>query len=436
MSYANPDQIDQTAGWRGVVRVLWHFVRPLLVVVVLLILFVGMLLMEGATVFTLLSGAGAFLIIVITTRAHLNAARRREAARIVHLLGQGVRLQVPLPAFLEVCALDETRRTARRIRSIGGLIESGSSIGDALRSELAALPDRQADLIRLSEANGTLGRTLKQVNAESTDSAGLAVATGTEREVSIDMARAYVAIVMIALVFVVGFLYVSVLPKFSMIFRDFGIRLPTAWTDMALFGVNYGTVLGLPVLLLSLAIISGILLGAVDAIFFPRRQQGRVKRVLAGFISNIPLLGAIRQNRDYGDACQVIADALAQHRPLDTAVRAAASMVHLSPNVADRLDSWGWFLHQGLSISQAARKARVRGLIVNFISDNATSPEVFQFLAMHFRTCADNRMKWLQAMVVYSIPILLGLAVGASAVALFKPIWGLIDVVGPYKVGL
>lgn len=362
----------------------------------------------------------------------LRAARRQRAMLVLSYCEQGARLAAPLPDFLRAIAMNETRRTSRRLISIAEMLEAPTSLGSAIESELPELPLRFGEVLRAAESSGTLTPTLARLMRD-------AVPPTVDRSSRGPMSGAYIAITLPALGLPAFLLLIFVLPKLAQIYRDFGMPMPTLWaTVMTLSPTAFYAVSGTFVAVTVLVILTTLANNA-RWIFFRRHEYDRpLKPLIDRALFHLPIVGSAIRDRDWADVCQTLADGIAMHRPLDVMLREAAAQRHLNSVTATRIDSWLGRIVRGETLSKAARLSLVPGVVCGMIGEargDSLAP-AFAFLARHYRGRGAQRGAWLAAAAIPVMTLMCGAIVAVFATSLWLPMTRLIDATNPYPMGL
>ncbi len=395
--------------------------------------FVGLFLLFHRSGTSAIIGAFVGVLLIPLMAAFVRLRQRLGGLRILNYLDQSMRLHLPLPEFLRAAATSETKRPAQQLRAVSESLANGLSVGDALRADVPELPERIGWLLRAADVNDALPATLARLTSETDAKAKEAA----ERPSSIPLT--YVGVLVVFMVSAVGFVAVFVSPKIEQIARDFGLKsTPLSrlwhWIDSPAVGIIVAVVFVLALLTLCGSIVSSadVLMGRFGKRFDPLRPlRDRV-------VWYLPWVGGLARDSNLGDVCQTIADALRAHRTFDHALREAAQP-HLNRVLMDRVDRWQLLHLAGQTIGHAAQSAGMPSLISGMLLEHASADSgaaALEFLARHYRSRAARTRLWILSILPTALTFVFGAIVLTFSYLLYTSVWQLIDVTGPYKVGL
>jgi type II secretory pathway component PulF len=373
------------------------------------------------------------LMLLGGSAAAMTYARRQRGQVVLAHLGQATSLSLPLPAMLRAAAESEPRGTARRLRRVATQLEDGHPLAVALQKTMPELPARVVSLVGAGEANGTLPQTIESVldrraeelRRQNTSFAGIGGAIGS---------------VLFLAASAIQVLMVFVVPKFEMIFRDFGVPLPPSMRAL----VRASQPLGDVGLMLMVVLFGAWLIWVAGRQAWmlvydpPHRTRGWGGRMWSRLRWRLPVLGAIDRDRGTADALAVIADAVQAERPLPAAIREGA-LPHLSEVLMARLNRWADAVEQGTAADRAARDAKLPAVLADLLVTARGPDDVVGALRLVSARSVDRwarRMAFVRAAGIMGLTLLMGLIVGWVAVALFSSMQVLFDVSMPaaYKV--
>jgi type II secretory pathway component PulF len=434
IAYASLRDFDTNSFARRMRRLLVRQLVSVAIGVALLVAFVGLFSLFYLGPLSAVMGLLACFLFTAIAAGCLRSARRQRAMLALSYCEQGARLHAPLPDFLRAVAMNESRSISRRLIAIAETLEATAPLGSAIASELPELPPRVGELLRAAEWNGTLQPTLARLMRDEEPLDADQASRGP-------MSGAYLAITMLALALPANLILIFVVPKLTMIFRDFGVGMPSVWARVMSLDPITGLVIGIVMIVLTLAIVIGTLANNARWIFYRRRAYDRpLKGIVDRVLWYTPLIGSEIRDRDWSDVCQGLADGLDQHRPLDIVLRETAAADHLNGVTATRIDAWLMGVARGERLSTAARSAFVPQVICGMIGANAVSSDslapAFAFLARYYRGRALRRGAWLSAAAIPTMTLACGAIVAAFALSLWVPLARLIDLSNPYRMGL
>ncbi len=188
--------ILSTVGWTLVaVGLVWPLVRMFFVFSVLLVAIGAFVLIEG-----------------------LRARRASQRAALLWLLAVSTERSIPLVPAIEAFAVEQGGLFAARARRLAAWLASGNSLPDALELCPGLLPVYALPMIRVGSRAGALAAALRQAATVHDQNAPLLM--------SLVGKISYLVLLPILGCPVLIFVILWIVPKFVMIFQDFGLRLP------------------------------------------------------------------------------------------------------------------------------------------------------------------------------------------------------------------
>jgi len=298
-----------------------------------------------------------------------SASSRARQCRLLWLLSIAVDNGLPLTDEIDAFAQEFRGSWRWRLRNLADRLRDGSSLADSLEVDgrLIPIPDQAA--IRAGEEVGALAATLRKTALHRTAVLKQTYVNGSVAA----MASYYWLIVAVLVAMSTGVMY-FIVPKFKMIFEDFGIALPEVTSFVIAVSDHLSTYFWLLVPIISLPTSLAFVLTYVYLVgwgnlnwpmvmrWFPRRDAPGILRGLAVMAESdrplSPLLAAVAERhprRDLGERLDRIGSRLeAGHEPWMTlreegfltgpeieAVGAAARARHLPlvlDSIADSID--------------------------------------------------------------------------------------------------
>ena len=282
-------------------------------------------------------------LMVVLWRIH----RARQYSLIATLAVSAERL-LPLIPAVEALAEERWGRARRRTRKLAALLRDGWTLRDALARAPGLGPRRARLLIRMGQESGRLAASLREALAEREVFSGLRAQTAVRLW--------YLCAYLLAAMLTLTFITIKIVPAFIKIFADFGRELPPLTRIVVDTSRDFGPMLLLACLLVSLLSIVLVVLWYLDAIPF-----------------RLPLLGRLTWRLHAATVLESLALWVQGARPLPEAIAALARWYPRWP-VRRRLDrvladvtaggDWGESLlrHQligrsDLAVLRAARQA-------------------------------------------------------------------------------
>ena len=188
--------ILSTVGWTLVaVGLVWPLVRMFFVFSVLV------------------AAIGAFVLI-----EGLRARRASQRAALLWLLAVSTERSIPLVPAIEAFAVEQGGLFAARARRLAAWLAAGNSLPDALELCPGLLPVYALPMIRVGSQAGALAAALRQAATVHDQNAPLLM--------SLVGKISYLVLLPLLGCPVLIFVILWIVPKFAMIFQDFGMRLP------------------------------------------------------------------------------------------------------------------------------------------------------------------------------------------------------------------
>jgi len=351
--------------------------------------------------------------------------RRRRAAAAVSYLEQAVRLNLPLSRMLYAAQRSERGVLGARLGAFRQLLEEGYPIAAALEAGVPEIGERESGLIEAGERIGRLPQALHQIVAEQ------AADAARRQSNEITFYRTYPFVMAVVITSVLGMVMIFVMPKYEVIFRDFGLKLPPitqATLDVA--RVAAGPVMA--VVSAAVLIWTGL---ALWQMFHPVRFTSFFdRRISDRLVWATPIAHGIARDRGLADAFDVIAGAIHNGMPIDRAFTEAANL-NINTVLRDRIERWTLGVQAGTSLADAARAAAMPQLVVAMLGsirgNGDAAGEVFGFLARYYRTRYSRTAALAAGAAVPLVVFVFGIIVACVALAMFLPIITLINSLTP-----
>jgi type IV pilus assembly protein PilC len=342
--------------------------------------------------------------------------------QLAHLTAAGL----PMEQGLRLIAQDLRRgRVAATVRQIADDLEKGNSLGDSFQKYASRFPPAYGRLIDAGVRSSNLSGMLLSL--------GQHLQTVARLRSALWRALSYPIMVFLALCFVVAFIGHFVLPRFEVVFRDFGTKLP-AITEFLLAGSR---VMGWG------AIVAGVLVIAFIILWQVLRSTGRDAGIRDVIGLHLPLIGQTLKRSLISRWCDAVRLGISGGLDLPAAMRTAADAVG-SPRLAREVEQLVLRIESGQPLGGEGGGGR-RGLIPATVlaamelSSRQGGPgvlaDVLATLSQMYQQQARAKVGLIPAILT---PIMLGLLtmiIGFVIVAMFAPLIQLISSVsgGPGK---
>jgi type IV pilus assembly protein PilC len=349
---------------------------------------------------------GVLVVFYFAIAAIFGGSMRVQQESLLLILAIAVRTQAPLAEEIDVLADSSRGRFRRRLRKLAARLRSGDRLSDALGDLPGLVPPRTVTAIRVGEDLGNLVPAIQQESLwlrrrEESRIEGRYSAAGM---------AFYIFCVLCVVQGIVGFLMYWIVPKFKIIFRDFGVPVPDA-TARLIRVADYCTDHSAAITLWTIAVIGG---GAIVLI-----RRGGWAGIDWGFLS------ALYPRLETPGVLRNIAQAVAVRRPM-TAALEGLELHHRRRHVRNRIrrvrdealrgrDCFGPLSQNGLinrreaAALVSAERAGNLGWALEGIADNIESRQ-------------RTREQMIAEMVQPAIVVGLGLIIFGVCTAMFVPL--------------
>ena len=301
------------------------------------------------------------------------------------------------------------------IRQIKKSVEEGSTLSDAIKNHPKVFDNLFHNLVAAGEVGGILDVILNRLATYIEKIAQL--------KKKVKSAMTYPAIVVAIAVVVVAVILIFVIPVFSKLFVDAGVKLPAMTVivmNMSDFAKNYihWMILGLAAVVIAFRkfrktdkgrmVVDRMLLRApVFGILLRKIAVARFTRTLGTMLSSgVPIL----------DGLEVVA-ATAGNSVIEKAIRAARSSISEGRPVAEPLAETNVFPPM---VTQMIAVGEATGALDNMLG------KIADFYDEEVDTAVGSLTSMLEPLLI----LFLGVTIGFLLVAMYLPIFNLADVVG------
>ena len=320
---------------------------------------------------------------------------------------------LPLLTALETLHRQTTNRElARAVDRVRADVEQGSTLTEAVRRHPRCFSELYANLVHAGEEGGLLTPMLERL--------GVLLENEEETRQRIRSATFYPLIVVAELVLAFGVLIRFVLPKFANLFRNLNAELPLP--TRILIGVS--DLLDHHGLLIMLA--AGAL--GAGATFWSRTEAGR--RRVDAWSFGVPIFGPLFQKIALARFSRVLGALIAGGIPIVQAL-AIARGVAGNRLLEDEIDRMRDGVVAGHGLSDPIRDSRVvPPLVVKMISvgeETGSVDKILARIARFYDRDVDYAVRNLSTALEPALLVVLGGAVLFTALAVFLPLWNLMN---------
>lgn len=301
--------------------------------------------------------------------------------------------------------LEEVRRKVKR----------GSSLSDALSNHPQVFDKIYIQLTKVGEVSGILDEILLRLSTYKEKSYKL--------KQKVRMALVYPAIIISVAILAVTFLLIFVVPTFVDMYQDFNAELP----GPTKFILSISEFLTSNFILMSISIISLI----VGAGYFSKTDKG--KRLIDRSRLSIPYFGELYIKSLVGQFTKTLATLLKSgvtlSESIDVLKRSSSNVI-----LQQEVEAMGKALSGGKSLNKSIEKSVIfPEMVTQMISvgeETASLDEMLDQVGNLYEEEVDFMVEGLTSIIEPILIVFIGLILGAVIVALYLPIFELVNVVG------
>jgi len=321
---------------------------------------------------------------------------------------------LPLLSALESLHAQATHpRLKQAIDRVRSDVEQGSTLTEAMRRQTDCFPRLYVNLVYAGEEGGLLAPMLDRV--------ATLLEYEAETEQRIRSATFYPILIVTELVLAFLVLIKFVLPRFASLFRKFDTTLPLP--TRVLIGVSdFFEKQWLPFLFVVTA-------ATIGAVLWSRTEKGRLR--IDRFIVTVPIFGPIFLMTIMSRFSRVLSALLASGIPIVQALDIVRGVVG-NRIVEGEIDKMRDGVVAGMGLAEPLRDSRIiPPLVVKMLSVGEETGAVDKMLlrvSRYYDQDVDYAVKNLSTAIEPVLLIILGAAVLFTALAVFLPLWNLMNV--------
>ncbi len=341
---------------------------------------------------------------------------RQEIIYFTNELGVMVEMGVTLSAALaSIKEQSENPTLGRIVTELKAAVESGEDFSAALARYPKLFDKTYVQLVRASEASGSLGQMLERIVEQGRRE--------LESRGKVRAALAYPAVMLVASIGASVFLLVYVFPKFTPLFSRRGITLPLPTRIMMAIS-NFLTSYWYVAVLGAIALVAGF-------VWFSRSPVGR--RFNDGFKLRLPILGPMFRRTALSRSLRTLATMLSSGVPMLQAIRLCGEV---SGNVLYEAD-WntvaegvaaGRQIHE--LIADSPRFPRTLTQMISAGEQSGRLGPILTRLSDYYDRELETAIKAATSVIEPIMVCFMGVVVGTVAMALLLPIFTLSRHVG------
>ena len=321
---------------------------------------------------------------------------------------------LPILSSLESLHAQATHpRLKQAIDRVRSDVEQGSTLTEALRRQPDCFPRLYTNLVFAGEEGGLLAQMLDRI--------ATLLEYEAETEQRIRSATFYPILIVSELVLAFLVLIKFVLPRFTSLFRKFDTTLPLP--TRVLIGLSdFFEKQWIPFLFVLTA-------GAIGAVLWSRTERGRT--TIDRFIVTVPIFGTIFLMTIMSRFSRVLSALLASGIPIVQALDIVRGVVG-NKIVEVEIDKMRDGVVAGMGLAEPLRDSKViPPLVVKMLAVGEETGAVDKMLlrvSRYYDQDVDYAVKNLSTAIEPVLLIILGAAVLFTALAVFLPLWNLMNV--------
>ena len=308
----------------------------------------------------------------------------------------------------------ENKNFAIIIKKIISDIEGGSPFSKALEKHKEAFSEIYVNMVKSGEQSGKIDLVLVRLSSQ--------LEKEYELKRKIKGALAYPIFVLFALVAVMVLVITYVIPQLKAVFDDAGVSLPLLTRIL----INISVFLqkdGIYVLII-------VILLAVSIIQFRKTISG--KKVFDTLLLRIPIFGMLLKKSYMAQFTRTFSSLVASGLPLMDVFKVAGGTIG---NVLyeKEIEKMAEEVKAGQPISSTLKKSKLMPKMVGQLAavgeKSGNIDEVFDTLADFFDRDVDNITSNLSSLLEPVIMVVMGVGIGLVIVAIYQPIYGLVNAI-------
>jgi type IV pilus assembly protein PilC len=372
---------------------------------------------ESAELLTEMLRREQILVTKVGPAARKEERYKRVTARSLAIFTRQFSVMVdaglPLVQCLELLAKEEPdKRLAAAIEQVRGDVEAGSTLADAMQKRPYAFDDLFTNMIAAGEAGGILDTILQRLSTFIEKQAKLTA--------QVKSAMIYPISVLSIAAIIVTIIMVKVVPTFTDLFRGLGATLPFA--TRAVIWMSNKTIIALPFM------IAGIFGGLFLFRRYYATQAGRL-RVDAALL-RMPLIGVIFRKVAVARFCRTLSTLIGSGVPildgLDITAKTSGNAI-----IEGGIRTVRSRIERGETISSPLRATGIfPPMVVQMIGAGESTGALDAMLAKiadFYEQEVDVAVAGLLTILEPLLISVLGLIVGTIVVAMYLPLFSLIE---------
>ncbi len=323
---------------------------------------------------------------------------------------------LPLTRSLEIMIQQASNPKFKKIlQNVLASIQSGKTLADSFRVEEDVFDQVTINLIEAGEESGNLENILEKIAVELEEKNAL-----TRK---IKSAMIYPAIILIVIIAVIVLMMLVLVPSMADMYKDFGSELPFATRflmSMSDFFINYWWV-----------ILSVILVLVVGFKYYKDTPKG--KRNIDKLLLKVPSLGTILSKIQLSQFTRILSLLLGSGVPIIKAIDLTASSLG-NLMFRETLEEAKNEVEKGGPLAIPIARSEYYPLLVSSMiavgEETGEIDSVLAKVAEYYKEEVDTATSNLSSLLEPVFLVIMGLAIGFIAVAVYMPMFQLATVVG------
>lgn len=323
---------------------------------------------------------------------------------------------LPLTRSLEIMIQQASNPKFKKIlQNVLGSIQSGKTLADSFRIEEDVFDQITINLIEAGEESGNLENILEKIAVELEEKNAL-----TRK---IKSAMIYPAIILIVIVTVIILMLLVLVPSMADIYKDFDAELPFATRflmGMSAFFIEYWWV-----------VLSIVLVLVVGFKYYKDTPKG--KRNIDKLLLKVPSLGTILSKIQLSQFTRILSLLLGSGVPIIKAIDLTASSLG-NLMFRETLEEAKNEVEKGGPLAIPIARSEYYPLLVSSMiavgEETGEIDSVLAKVAEYYKEEVDTATSNLSSLLEPVFLIIMGLAIGFIAVAVYMPMFQLATVVG------
>ncbi|MGX9418540.1 type II secretion system F family protein [Vibrio sp. WJH972] len=295
-------------------------------------------------------------------------------------------------------------------------IANGSNMAEALHQSHSSFQGVVSELIKAGESAGQLAEAFERLTRH--------IEKQQQLITKVKKTMIYPSVVLIVALVLAYLMLTQIIPKFDAMFRSLGAELPW-FTQNILSLSHFLTQQGGHVLIITLFI--SLLMRSL------LRSSSQFQRIWALIKTQLPIIGKLNQKATIARFCQTLSANYHCGIPILDAIDSAArstndlKFIHTISSVRSQL-SMGTPLHTALRDTEVFPEFSIQIIMVG--EESGTLGQALDQTTKIFEQDVDNAVDNLEKLIEPLVIVTLGAIVGSLVVAMYLPIFNLMNVLG------